>query len=82
MDKHDFDSAGLSNSAFVETLRQNFGSPRKPPAPHYIDTTQAPEDYPDRSFEKHSLFSAMACGVVLPLIAVVFVFLHFSKSPF
>lgn len=75
MDKHDFGAAGASNSAFVGT---NFGPPRKPPAPHYIDTTQQPEDTPDRSFEKQGMFSATMLWLVLPGAAIALAAAHFT----
>jgi hypothetical protein len=78
MDMHDA-TDGTVRSNFVSDVKFE---PRPPERlePWYIDTTQQPEDYPDRSFEKSGLFGAVAGYIVLPIMAMAFVFICFPHG--
>jgi hypothetical protein len=78
MQRDELNAAGLSNPSAIRLFREHLGPGWQPPQPHYIDTTQQPEDYPDRSFEESGLVSSAVIYILFTLAAAGLVHLHFS----
>lgn len=86
MDRSSYGLEGADNTKGAETMKMYFEKhpqyplqPRQFP-PHYIDTTQQPEDTPDTLQSLGGLFGT-TFGLVLGAATVVLVALHFYYGP-
>lgn len=78
MDMHDA-KGDTFRSEFVGDAKRSFEPwPLKPPQPHYTYIAQAPDDKPDRDFEKEGLFASCMICIVMPLLGIGAVIVHFK----
>ena len=82
MDLMRHNPGGVENTEGNRLVRMYFeenpryGQPPREFPPHYIDTTQQPEDKPDYSYEKSSLFWGIAMYVAVPFLAGLCAYLY------